>query len=556
MEGVPQIQIRNEVALFVGEAGVSLIGRLLLFDRPLARVLDFQRRGNDQNFVQAAILFAGEDHPGDSRCWFHVATSPLGAALGYGDYRKQDLASELAAEVRRKLFADGYGACVERWASMLGPCTARRDWSRLEQLTEAAFRYDSEATLRPREFIELVEAQRVADPTADRIRVMTIHQSKGLQFDCVVLPQLDAGLRGQTPSLVTHRPAATEPIDTVMYYAGAEVQKLLPGEFQAMFEELFTEDIHEAMCLLYVAMTRAVHALHMIIPPQSNDKKKQPPLPKTFAGLLRAALTDGLPTPPKTVAYESGDAGWMNAPDSPQPAKAAAGERPAPLPPAIGLAPLGNAPPRIRESVSPSSLEGDRRVNVAQFFKTGRESILLRGTVVHAWFEQIEWLDDGLPDDDTLLQVAAEAGAPRKEAARWLSEFRAAVKQEGVAAPLMRSFYETHPTLGDHLTAACTAEVFAELPIFVRDGENVLEGFIDRLVVLFDGDGPIAAEVLDFKTDGIENDKQLKEKVNHYQPQVEAYLRAVSQMWKLPAGAVAGRLIFVEKGLNVAVDGR
>src|SRR5690606_7698753 len=110
------------------------------------------------------------DHPGDSRSWFHVAASPLGAALGYGDYRSQARAAVLACEVRAALFNEGYGRCVEQWAHLLAPRTAQRDWYRLEQLVEAAYRYDSEASLRPHEFIELVESQRVADPTADPIR--------------------------------------------------------------------------------------------------------------------------------------------------------------------------------------------------------------------------------------------------------------------------------------------------------------------------------------------------------------------------------------------------
>ena len=49
------------------------------------------------------------------------------------------------------------------------------------------------------DFIEMVSATKVEDPSAADVRVMNIHQSKGLQFDIVVLPELDGRLSGLTP---------------------------------------------------------------------------------------------------------------------------------------------------------------------------------------------------------------------------------------------------------------------------------------------------------------------------------------------------------------------
>ncbi len=61
---------------------------------------------------------------------------------------------------------------------------------------------------------------------------MTIHQSKGLEFDIVVLPQLDVRLSGQPPAVVVGRPQPTQPIDFVCRYANKELQALLPREVQ------------------------------------------------------------------------------------------------------------------------------------------------------------------------------------------------------------------------------------------------------------------------------------------------------------------------------------
>ena len=62
------------------------------------------------------------------------------------------------------------------------------------------------------EFIARVTQQRVSDPTEDPVRVMNVHQSKGLQFDVVILPDLDRKLEPRRPTYAVDRVSATEPI--------------------------------------------------------------------------------------------------------------------------------------------------------------------------------------------------------------------------------------------------------------------------------------------------------------------------------------------------------
>ena len=68
-------------------------------------------------------------------------------------------------------------------------------------------------------------------------------------------------------------------------------------------------EVSESLCVLYVAMTRAVHALHMIIAPAKPNEKC---LPKTFAGLLRATLAAGPPAAGGVTLYEHGDPQWYS----------------------------------------------------------------------------------------------------------------------------------------------------------------------------------------------------------------------------------------------------
>ena len=64
---LPQPEEPDEVGALVAEAPVELVGLLLRLARPLARILDVERRGDDEHLAQAAELGAGEDHPADAR---------------------------------------------------------------------------------------------------------------------------------------------------------------------------------------------------------------------------------------------------------------------------------------------------------------------------------------------------------------------------------------------------------------------------------------------------------------------------------------------------------
>ena len=61
---------------------------------------------------------------------------------------------------------------------------------------------------------------------SDVVRLMTIHQAKGLQFDVVVLPELDAQLTGQTPQVVVGRPKPAAPADRVCRYVARRFEDM------------------------------------------------------------------------------------------------------------------------------------------------------------------------------------------------------------------------------------------------------------------------------------------------------------------------------------------
>ena len=258
----------------------------LIYELRQRNVAASEEGGNpltDSMAVQVILsLLRLADHPGDTIARFHVAQSPLAAHMDYRNHADDARTLVLSQAVRARLLDAGYGRAIQHWAELLESSCDQRDGSRLRQLVEVAYGYEPLATLRTADFLRYVELERVADPTTAEVRVMTVHQAKGLQFDIVVLPDLDVQLAGQSDAFVVGQPSPTEPIDRVCLYRNASIQKLLPTQLQQLFEENTRQSVEEALCVLYVALTRAIYSLHMIVKPSTASEKN---LPKTAAGL-------------------------------------------------------------------------------------------------------------------------------------------------------------------------------------------------------------------------------------------------------------------------------
>ncbi len=516
----------------------------LIFELQLLGLPASEEGGNpltDSAAVRLVLsLLRLADHPGDtvSRC--HVATSPLGVALGFIDFRDDSAAAALAARVRWQLLIDGYGPSVAAWAKLLAEHCNPRELSRLEQLTEVAYGDPASATLRTRDFIDQVESARVADPRSALVRVMTVHQAKGLQFDIVVLPELDVDLLGQEPSLVAGNADPTEPPNAICLYRNEHIRRLFPAELQCLFEQDVERRTHEALCVLYVALTRAVHALHLVIAPSGK------PPAATFAGLLRASLADNAAALPEATLFEIGDPQWVGR--TPKAAQHPLPTTMEPQPLRIRFAPPLTTPVRGWQREAPSQHEesqADRRLSE---LLVPRDSVAReRGTLIHKWFEQIEWLDAGRPTAEQLLAVARSLPSMSIEPASLLPEFFTMLDQPVVARLLTSS---TPPSD----KRGTTLRVLREHPFAWREGITLVSGVIDRLVLWQAGDRVVAAELLDFKTDAVpDSGPVLDARIATYRPQLESYRRAVSRLFGIKASCVAARLVFVNPGVLVSV---
>ena len=479
------------------------------------------------------------DHPGDTSARYHLARSPWGRRLGIDDFRNAEAAGRLSHQIRRRLADAGYGTTLAEAADALRPHCDAREWRRLSQLVQLGvlhqarvdaprhigFQRQLRLSPRTRAFVEWVERQRVSDPSVDRVRVMTVHQSKGLQFDHVVLPDLDRRVPARPPHSVLHRPGATEPIDAVCRFAKEDLRPLLPGRLQQVFADYAAAQIREELCVLYVALTRAIRTLHLVIAPSKPSERN---LPRTIAGWIRGAVTDQQTLEPETVCWGCGQ------PPLPQPEPLGvphAADRveriASPEEPVVEAAvadrpdPTADAPPRGVEVTAPSDLEGSGRVRLGDCLRRSVGRAMAHGVLVHAFFELVEWLDEEPPDELCLRRVAQRLDSHPQHIARAIQDFHAAIARPQVKKRLSRQHYEPWMAAArETAKGELTLEVRREQVLAVRVDETILSGAIDRLVLLRENGRPRVAEIIDFKTDRVRTPAERQEREAYYEPQL------------------------------------
>lgn len=557
-----------EVARLHRESPGASIGILVRKNQAVARMIYELRHthkieaseegGNpllDSAGVQLVLsLLAIADHPGDTIARFHVAHSPLGTIVGFVDYEDAHAARRLSREIRRSLLERGYGLTIYHWVRELTAFCNSRELTRLMQLVSLAYQYENQATERAEDFIEMVSVTKVEDPSAADVRVMNIHQSKGLQFDIVVLPELDGKMSGVVPNIVVGRKTPTAPAEAVFRYIPTKILPLLPPHFSDMVQQQNYLNDNESLCLLYVAMTRAVHALHMIIAPSRENERT---LPKTHAGILRSALVEGtLGNPPEQILFEHGDKDWFEN-QAGEFQKAATDPPPTEL--RVKLRSGDLHPDRRLQRQAPSDLEGGPLAELTHLFREDSIYFRTRGLLWHAWLEHVDWLDEdpsGIPAEETLKQLAGQFLHPRLKLPEQIAQFRTALAQPAIQEILSQKHYADPvqslglPSSVFPKTQTPELELHHEYPIAIRENHVLTHGYLDRLVLMLQGATVVAADILDFKTDQFpEKDSQALSRLgNYYQPQLAAYRDAIRKAFSLPPSAVHACCVFLHTG--------
>lgn len=501
--------------------------------------------------VLSLLQFA--DHPGDSVARFHLVNSPLAETIGLTDFDDETLAERVSLEFRRRVLNFGFGRVVSDLIPALVPHCSARELRRLMQLSSLADDFDAiPHSLRSTEFVEFVELQRVQEPIDAAVRVMTIHQSKGLQFDTVIYAECDNQIT-KTPDFLSWTSTPGAPPDVVALYRSKDFRHLFPPKVLRAFEQTTEKQITEALCLLYVALTRAVHALHVIVAPRTA-KSEEKSLPKSAAGLIRAAVAPSIPLEPEVTLAFDGDPRWYES--LPAASKKAAGGSVVRTVSVPELQLRKTSSGRRLGKATPSQKESSHQVRLESFLPLGDSRAVDRGSVFHAWMEQIQWGNEPLPPRDQLQQIGLRLGGTPELLGQWLNGFEETISRPGIQRVLSREYY-LEPNQNDFPSeimqqlagGPCDLKVFNERPFAVRRENDLIRGTIDRLVTISRNGKLIAADIVDYKTDQLPNDLvAIHDRVEFYRGQLEAYVWAAEKFLGLPGSLISARLVLLSLG--------
>ncbi len=498
LRGLTRIPVVSESEIFIAS------------DNPLNRAL--------------MSLFQIAAHPGDTFAWEHLRMGPLGGMLESREISSLAFSSNLLAE----LFEGNFEAVSRHWTRELETAhdAPFDDFTRgrAEEFALAARIFDESGSRDIDEFLAFLETYRTREAVAGQVvQVMTVHKSKGLTFDAVILPELDGNSLDTARREIGAKKDEAREVEWVLEMPRKEFVAADPvlADYAA---ERAAEAAYENFCKFYVAMTRASRANYLITMPRGSSSTS-----RNFVKLLEDTLA-GDPGEihfgdvAAKILYESATARtnrrWYEAFHPAEEAPVEVTHSSTGVDPA-----LGRFRPRRR---TPSGSE-IITVSAAQLFSRKGGEAREFGTLVHALFEALEW--SGTFDLESL-------------AADWTSRHPGS----GSLADALDQVRGVLAVPALHAALSCPgphAEVWREKNFEILLGEEWLSGTFDRVVIEREAGGrATAATILDFKTDRVGNDDEIAAAVAKYRPQLETYREVLQRMTGLPQDSIRCALIF------------
>ena len=445
----------------------------------------------EDNMAVPAVLklLQAAAHPGDSASEAYVLMTPLSVLAADENWRDG---------VLHKISYGGFEAFVRGVLKLLESGENGIDAFskfRLSQLADAAAKFADRGGVD--EFIAFVKTYKVREVSgASQVKVMTIHKSKGLDFEVVVLAQL-GNVRGHDGSL---RLRMIDALDggKVVVNMPAEPICRMDKNLNAEFEKMLSDDALSQICKFYVAATRAKKALYLVSKwPEAGEKSSGKYSFERHAYGVLFDESDVAEYAGMQVCAAFGDLKWYE-------------KRPR-----GNMKGLDLVDRKIEILENPKQYGGinvwiapSKTAGVSEG-KGGRDF----GTEVHAILARIDYIGGDIPQT---VRRAADAAGLRDES----SNSARAAAERALGIPEIAALFRR----ADGLQVKC------EYPFVCGYSGKIASGRIDRLNIYRDTSGNVKKlTVVDFKTGASgETAEILSEK---YAGQMRVYAKAAKDMF-------------------------
>lgn len=202
------------------------------------------------------------DHPGDQVYRFYLANSLLGHALNYTDYRDTAKTAALARDLRVRLERGGVYLLVKWLASLIEERLSANAWLALSRFLEVILPIATHFAARPSELIRVASKTTFEAGSDAKVRLMTAHKAKGLEFDLVVLPDLSSELI-KNPAFFSKRDNPNAPPTRIFRTEREDICRLFP-EIEELRRHARGVIFDEALSILYVMVTRAKNGVFFL----------------------------------------------------------------------------------------------------------------------------------------------------------------------------------------------------------------------------------------------------------------------------------------------------
>jgi ATP-dependent helicase/nuclease subunit A len=335
-----------------------------------------------------------------------------------------------------------------------------------------------------------------ASNTKSQITIETIHRSKGLEYDAIILINNDK--RISTKQRIQARRDEKQSIQWILEPFKKEIMQVLP-EVCDLQDQIAEQEYYSALCKLYVGMTRAKKALYMVNNLKSPNKNTALAYLKDCLGETHQdiELFDSAKFP---VLWQNGNRHWhLSIASNTNPKDELDANSPK----------LNYHPTHKRlKTISPSKLKLTKKLKNL----LGKQSHAIQfGEQVHFGFQQIDWYESN-KQIDTLLNTLPHALAKKS---------------------LLECFSQK-PIQDLFLRKSDKVELWKEKSFSYTEDHVLINGTFDRVHLLKDSNGNYSkATLIDFKTDFIAEGQSLEQTAHKHQEQIDLYQKVLSKLIQL-----------------------